>query len=218
VGGLSISVLVFAVLFAAAIVGVEARKPLLFGICKPATTLSLLLIAPIDGPMTWAISLGIVVAAVGDAVLISERPLAFMTGLVLFLVAHLCYAVAFARGAARVDWGLPALLAAFVALSSVLLVRRLWADIQASLRGPLVVYTLAITVMAGMAILTLSGPWPARVSGVAAVGAVLFFLSDSNLAWTRWGKPYAHGQTVTLVTYWLGQLGIALAARWAAEI
>ena len=41
----------------------------------------------------------------------------------------------------------------------------------------------------------------------------LFYASDSSLALNRFRRPIPHAPFLTLGLYWLGQIGIALAAR-----
>ncbi len=215
-GGLWGTLPIFAVLVAAALVGVEAKKPALFAVSKPTATLSLLLVVgATPGAFAWQVSVGLVLAAVGDAVLISDKPAAFVTGLVLFLLAHISYAIGFATGMAQSGRLLSIVAAALVALASSVLVRRLWLGLGPSLRGPMIAYAAAITAMVGAAFLSIGGSWTPRVTGAVAAGAFLFYVSDANLAWNRFARAYPHGQTVTLSLYWAGQLGVALAARWA---
>ncbi len=218
-GGLWVPLLVYAALVVAALVGVEARKVVLFAISKPAATLSLLLIvgAP-HGRFGTAVVVGILLAAVGDAILVSDKPAAFMGGLVLFLLAHVSYAVGFLDGLSPdACCSLPISGLLVVVVASAMLVRRLWSGVSAGLRIPLVLYAAAISVMVGTAFLTIGGAWPARVTTAAALGALVFYVSDVNLAWNQFARPYPHGRTVTLVTYWTGQLGVALAARWYGQ-
>ena len=47
---------------------------------------------------------------------------------------------------------------------------------------------------------------------LAAVGAVLFYVSDASLALNRFRQPIPHGALLAMGVYWLGQLGIAIAA------
>jgi hypothetical protein len=47
----------------------------------------------------------------------------------------------------------------------------------------------------------------------AAVGALLFYISDSSLALDRFYKKIPHVAYLALGVYWLGQIGIAIAAR-----
>ena len=52
-----------------------------------------------------------------------------------------------------------------------------------------------------------------RVSLTAAVGAACFYVGDASLAIDRFDRPFKLAPLLTLGVYWLGQLGIALAAR-----
>jgi hypothetical protein len=45
---------------------------------------------------------------------------------------------------------------------------------------------------------------------------VLFYISDATLAWNKFRRPVPHASIVTMGVYWLGQIGIALAARIAS--
>jgi hypothetical protein len=58
---------------------------------------------------------------------------------------------------------------------------------------------------------TLGGPLP--LAAAAALGAPIFYVSDSSLALDKFRRPIPHAALLTLGVYWLGQLGIAIAAR-----
>jgi uncharacterized membrane protein YhhN len=64
---------------------------------------------------------------------------------------------------------------------------------------------LAIALMVGSAFA--SGEW------LAVVGALLFFASDSLIAWNRFVVPLPWAPTAIIVTYHLGQWGLATALR-----
>ena len=53
----------------------------------------------------------------------------------------------------------------------------------------------------------------AEVSAFAALGATLFYIGDAGLALETFHRPIKNAPLLTLGAYWLGQLGIALAAR-----
>jgi uncharacterized membrane protein YhhN len=89
-------------------------------------------------------------------------------------------------------------------------VRANWVG-AADVRWPAFAYAIVISVMVVAAAATLGGPL--RMAPFAAVGAALFYLSDSSLARNLFAKPIPHVALLTLGVYWLGQLGIALAAR-----
>ena len=99
-------------------------------------------------------------------------------------------------------------------MASAWLVHKLWPHIGRGLRGPVVLYALAISLMVGAAYVLLGGSWPTYVTFPITAGAVSFYLSDAILAWTRFRAPLPMQQTLNLTFYWIGQLGIALGARW----
>jgi uncharacterized membrane protein YhhN len=198
---------------ALAIVGAETGRKALVVVFKPAATLALLPVVgfPPADTFAWLIDAGIVLSLVGDVALIGDGDREFLVGTVAFLGAHVCYTAAFFS---RVAWDRFPPAALLVAIASVALVVLVWRGAGA-LRPAIVVYALAITVMVVAALATTRGELPARASASAAVGALLFYASDSSLAIGRFRRPIPHGALVTLATYWLGQIGIALAARWS---
>ncbi len=79
--------------------------------------------------------------------------------------------------------------------------------------GPVYLYILIITTMLWRAAARLDVPTLPRFSIWAGVAGALFFVvSDSILAFRLFGTPIQLGGTAVMVTYWLGQLGIALSA------
>lgn len=198
--------------------GAEGRRPRLFAVAKPAATLSLLLVVGLHpGGLAGGLVLGgIVLSAAGDAALLANKDHgAFAVGLALFLVAQLAYTAAFlAGGAVGATWT-PLVGLAIFGTASLWVNRRVIAAAPLAMRSALAGYAAGITVMASVALASLAGPWPAAASVAAAAGAVSFYLSDVNLAWRLFRGPYPCSQMVTLALYWAGQLGIALAIRWA---
>ena len=76
-----------------------------------------------------------------------------------------------------------------------------------------IAYAVVISAMVVTAWATIGGPLAMAPS--AAVGAVLFYISDSSLALNRFRKPIPHVALLAMGVYWLGQLGIAIAASAA---
>jgi uncharacterized membrane protein YhhN len=214
---LSLALPLFGALVAAALVSLEAKRPIFFCFAKPAATLSLLLVTgiPVHDRFGALVVVGLGFSALGDVALLSERVEAFLLGLLLFLVAHLGYTAAFLGGGKAGPLASPGLVGfGVVGAASIWLLARLWPGIDRPLRVPTLLYCLAITAMVGSAYLVLAGPWPERLGLAAVAGALLFYLSDAVLAWNRFRDPLPHGQSICLALYWAGQLGIALAARW----
>lgn len=158
-----------------------------------------------------AILLGMFFSCIGDIALMLPFD-AFVPGLIAFLLAHLCYIVAF-RAGFRAGKGL-ALAAPLLALFAGINLAGLWPLLPIDLRIPVVVY---VAVLALMATLALARAWsrssttepPAPGAHWAAIGAVLFVISDSVLAWDRFGGGLPAASLCILATYYAAQYCIA---------
>lgn len=208
-----VGTLLVTVFGALAIVGGERGWQVLVYVGKPAATLSLLLVVgvPPGHHFAWMITWGILFNLLGDILLISDADLPFMIAVPLVLTGHIFYTVAFLGSAGGAWWPLPWPSYA-IALLSLWLVTLLWPGLGI-MKAPVVVYAVAITAMVVAALKTVGGSLPPVAASLAAVGAFLFYASDSNLAWNRFRHHYPHATAVTLSTYWLGQLGIAWSSR-----
>jgi alkenylglycerophosphocholine/alkenylglycerophosphoethanolamine hydrolase len=195
-----------------AIIGHETKRRWLLALAKPVATASLLLVV---GPppiyiVEKLVAFGIVFSIIGDGLLVVESDRAFFAGTSAFLTAQVLYAAAF--------WSLRAPerpiapVAGVVVVVSALLVANLWRS-AGSMRPAVAIYAVAITLMVGTALGTLGGPMRPMAALCAASGAVLFYISDATLAWDKFKKPVRHASFVTMGVYWVGQIGIALAAR-----
>jgi len=184
-------------------------------LAKPLTTALLLIVAgPIGSRVSWLVHAGIVFSLAGDTILLFPTKGAFLAGLAIFLLAHLAYIVAFAGIAGSALFAPPALAAAAVALTTTaLLLRRLWPGV-AGIRVPLVAYAITLSATVATAVAAAAAGGPQALSPVAAAGAALFYLGDASLALDHFHKRIRFAPLLTLGVYWLGQLGIALSARW----
>lgn len=162
-----------------------------------------------------AILLGMAFSCIGDIFLMLPFD-AFVPGLIAFLLAHVCYIVAF-RAGFRSGQGLlfsAALLAVFAGIN----LAGLWPLLPNDLRIPVVVYVVVLALMATLALArawtnnaaTPSAPTSARW---AAIGAVLFVISDSVLAWDRFGGGLPAATLCVLSTYYAAQYCIARSVR-----
>jgi len=185
-------------------------------LAKPLTTALLLVVAgPIGSRLAWLVHAGILFSLAGDTILLFPTKGAFLTGLAIFLLAHLAYIVAFAGVAGRALLAPPALVAAALVLgSSALLLRRLWPGV-AGMRGPLIAYAIALSATVTTAVAAATAGAPQALSPAAAVGAAFFYVGDASLALDHFHKRIRYAPLLTLGVYWLGQLCIALSARWA---
>jgi uncharacterized membrane protein YhhN len=191
-----------------AILGAEKRVRGLEVVFKPLTTL--LFFAVIGWPETtfarW-VTAGIALSVIGDVALLGSSDRAFMVGLVAFLLAHVAYIIGFFGIAA---WSPHvAVVAIVMVLASLLLLRAIWKG-AAGMHPATIAYAAVITTMVVSASATVGGPL--LMAPYAAVGAVLFYISDASLALNRFRSPIPHLAFWAMGVYWLGQLGIAIAA------
>lgn len=176
---------------------------MLHWLCKPLATALILLLAwrarpALSARYRYWVSGGMVCSLLGDVLLMLPEDL-FVPGLVAFLCGHLCFLTAFlgdSRFAARPLWLLASLGYGMVNLWL------LWDSIAASLRLPVIVYVVVLASMGGQALVrarvfALRGDAQVGSAWRAAVGAMLFMLSDSLLAWNRF-----HG-TIPLASLWV---------------
>lgn len=185
-----------------------AEAPLLPRLMTKPVPVILLLLWVRTGPrdrLRDGVLAGLALALCGDLALVFPGERAFLAGLVLNLLAHVAYIVGFAAGRPplRLAWIAP------YALWVAGLVGWLWAGLG-PMRGPVIAYAAAIALMMWRAAARL-GQDPAARWG--ALGAVGFGLCDTLIALNRFGQPLEGVVLPTLACYWLGQWGIAAAAR-----
>jgi uncharacterized membrane protein YhhN len=166
---------------------------------------------------------GLAVSLVADLVMQWDKSL-FLPGLLIFLAAQISYIVAFVGVTKRGSWVrlLPFAVWGIIAL---LILNPYLGD----LRLPVAIYIVAIVSMMWRAAATVGAQGKTRDFELAALlGAISFGLSDTLLAFNRFiwhdtltmfsiteAAPFV--PTLTMTLYWLGQLGLTLAAGWEAK-
>lgn len=163
--------------------------------------------------MTFA---GLAFATLGDVLLMwGSQPFFFMLGLVAFLFTHLSYIGGFSS-IRNLDKGFlrqqPYIVLPFAAFA-VGLVWMLWPGIPAGMKLPVSIYAAVITAMA-LSVLNLRQAVTAPIFQSLFAGALLFMLSDSLIAWSKFGgnaSPFT-GLGV-MATYVAGQFLIVKGAR-----
>lgn len=187
-------------------------------IAKPGTMLFLIawlwVESGFQGSLVW-FGLGLVFSLAGDIFLMLPRE-RFVGGLVAFLIAHIAYCIGFYTGFPPINIASMGLLILII-LVVVRLYRRIAQGLVASgkdgLKLPVLVYTLVISLMLYSALITLIRPeWEAASALLVGGGALLFFLSDSFLAWNKFVAPLRHGKLIVIVTYHIGQILITIGA------
>jgi uncharacterized membrane protein YhhN len=127
----------------------------------------------------------------------------FVAGLGSFLVAHVAYVVGLRlHGGSWATLALAAVVAAWAAASVGRPVIGAVLRRQPDLVAPVTAYMVVISAMVASALAT--------GLVLAALGAVLFELSDSLIAWNRFVRPMRWAPLAIIVTYHLGQAGLVL--------
>ncbi|WP_266156303.1 lysoplasmalogenase [Dyella silvatica] len=175
---------------------------------KPLTTALIFVLAwrtvlPVSLRYRRFILAGIGFSLLGDVFLMLPQDL-FIAGLLSFLLAHGCFIAAFASDLPFTTGPWQGLLClAYGALALWIL----WPSLTTPLRGPVIVYmavllTMLVQALARAMRLRERGDPLALPARLALVGAVLFVISDSALAWDRFRAPLPWASLWVLVTYW----------------
>ena len=186
----------------------KGRKRL-FRVAKPLATVLIIAVAviaaaPVPAAYKTLILAGLGFSLLGDIALLFPEKW-FTAGLAAFLVAQVLYILAFKPGPGH--QASTGLFLPFIFYG--LLMFFILAPGLGPLKLPVFVYIAAITIMAGFAagrFVDLGGTRPL----LAFVGAVLFLVSDSVLAYDRFAKKIGPAQIIILGTYFPAQLLIAL--------
>jgi uncharacterized membrane protein YhhN len=128
---------------------------------------------------------------VGDVCLMlrNER---FVAGLAAFLLAHLAYIGGFAVHG-RWNWTAGIAAGVLFATAGAVQARRIIPAVPDDLTPPVLAYMAVISTMAVVA----AGKGPA----LAVAAAVLFYVSDSLIAWNRFVRPRPWKRLGIIVTY-----------------
>ena len=173
----------------------------------PALSLALLIKLRLGGRQSVLLAAALTLSAGGDIAL-SVRDdgtqTYFAVGLGLFLVAHLCYVVAFALHRRYQPARLPVMIG-FVVLAVAMVV--LLMPHLGAMRLPVLLYVAAIASMGLAATLNTQG------GTLLIVGAALFFFSDAAIAVNTFlfTEPHPAASYVVMPTYYAAQYCIATA-------
>jgi uncharacterized membrane protein YhhN len=187
-------------------------------VTKPATMLALLwwiwISVGLGGSMLW-FTMGAIFCLAGDIFLMIPRDM-FIFGLLAFLLGHIFYIVGLNNTAPFLNLLgviLIIVLAAYIWWLYPKLAGGLVSKGKSGLKLPVLIYSLVISLMVYSALMTWTrAGWSTISALTVSVGAILFYASDSMLAWDRFLKPLSHARLRVMVTYHLGQMGIILGA------
>lgn len=198
---------------AALLVAIRRRRPLGIWVFKPLASSAFLGVAITSGALEsrygTLILTALVLSWLGDLLLIPHgRGVAFKTGVLSFLLAHVMYLGAFIG----LGFDARALAAATmaVAVAAALVVPRLRDSIPHDLQAAVFAYIAVISAMLAAA----AGASAAAGLPALFVGALLFYVSDLCVARERFLTTTFANQLVGLPLYYAGQ--VVLAATCAA--
>jgi uncharacterized membrane protein YhhN len=182
-------------------------------LAKPGVMLALLAAIGLNngfqGPLLW-FGLGVLFSLAGDIFLMLRRE-RFLAGLVAFLLAHIFYLVGLTSSPPQISLA-GGIVAIVVGLTGWQLYRSVNAGLVRSnreqLKLPVMIYALFISLMLLAALLTLvtvNEVWLPVAALLVSAGALLFYLSDTFLAWNRFVTPLKHARLRVIILYHLGQ-------------
>jgi len=149
----------------------------------------------------------------GDIFLMLEGNL-LIPGLVSFLLAHVAYIMAL--WISLPPLGLASLLVILMVALTGLQIYRHIADAldrsdEKGMKFPVLLYIIVISVMLIFALLTLvSSGWENYRALLLSAGALLFFISDTWLAWDRFVEPLKLRDLRVMISYHLAQIFLCL--------
>jgi uncharacterized membrane protein YhhN len=138
----------------------------------------------------------------GDVFLMFSGEIFFMLGLGSFLMTHLFYIYVFSRSSARANWSARI----FIPILSFSVFLLIYIHIEKGLLIPVIVYMLAISIMAITASERKTNTDSFRF---VFVGAMLFLISDSFLAIEKFAYKIPASTLLVMSTYVLAQYFIA---------
>ena len=166
---------------------------------------------------TLFIQAGLFFSLIGDVALMFQHidEFNFLIGLGAFLIAHLCYCIAFLHNITEVGGsdGLTVSLAwsAAIVIFAVVFAWDLVPRLDEGLSLPVIAYISVITCMAVLAAFRWLRTFQQSFWLIMS-GALLFMASDSMLAFNRFIRPFAGAHAAIILTYAAAQLLITLGA------
>jgi uncharacterized membrane protein YhhN len=187
-------------------------------VLKPISTLLVIAVAAlsfltpgVQPPYTLWVLLGLFLSLGGDVALMFQSDRAFRNGLLLFLLAHIVYSIAFTvpNGFHPQDL--------ITGAGLLVLAVAIYLYLQPGLgkmKGPVLLYIVVICFMVNRAVSTFFGEaFTTTQIWLISLGAILFMASDLVLAANRFRHPFKANR-LSLFLYYGGQLFIALSPSY----
>lgn len=198
-------ILIFLLIFTS-VSAKQFGKLKLYMIAKPLTMLFIIALPLLEGreeysPYAYLIITGLIFSLLGDLFLLFPDKY-FNNGLYSFLVAHILYVFAFNQNVDEYCFGIVPVIIIFI-----LVVVKYLAPKLGAMKYPVILYILVISVM------LYSGLNFDRQLGsitYISIGAILFTISDTVLAFNKFYKKFSFAEPIILSTYFVAQLLFAI--------
>ncbi len=184
------------------------KKSNLYLLFKPLTTVLIIIFCLMQTPEVslwykYLILTGLFFSLIGDIFLMlpSDR---FISGLISFLIAHFFYISAFSGVS---GWHLNIIYFVPVFLYTGYLLKLLLPG-AGSKKIPVIIYAVVLSLFLWQSAGRLHFSYD-HSALLALAGAILFVISDSILAYTRFTKNFRFSQEIKMTAYWAAQILIA---------
>lgn len=202
----SFFIIIIFILIAISISAKQYRKARLYMFVKPLTMLFIIALPLLEvredySPYAYLIITGLIMSLLGDLFLLYPNRY-FNNGLYSFLVAHILYIIAFNIGV--LDYSI---LIAIPILVYILIVVKFLSPKLGALKYSVFGYILIISIMLFSA---LNLDKEMGQLSIIGIGAILFTISDTTLAFNKFYKKFSFAEPVILATYFIAQLMFAV--------
>ena len=197
----------FFLYFLAAIIfcyAVIIENDLLRTIAKPIPLIILLITVKPTDRFSILIFIGLIFSLLGDIFLMKVIDI-FLLGLVSFLIAHIFYIIAFTGRNKKID-----LLSSIPIYFIAIVLGYYFYPHLGDMMIPVFVYIFVIMTMVWRSYTQRKFN---KYAIFAFIGAVLFAVSDTNIALTKFIQDYEYSKIVTIIFYWSAQFLISLSVK-----
>lgn len=165
-------------------------------VTKPIPLIILLFLLKPNSKYKKLIFIGFIFSLFGDIFLMNIID-KFIFGLASFLIAHIFYIIAFSKRYKQLNIisAIP-----FYVFAGILIF--FFYPYLGNMKFPVIIYIIVIVTMLWRAFLQRNFD---NFAIFALIGAILFAISDTNIAFTKFIQDYDYSKIVTIVFYWTAQ-------------
>ncbi|MDA3860531.1 MAG: lysoplasmalogenase [Melioribacteraceae bacterium] len=184
----------------------QFAKTKLYFVAKPLTMLFIIALPLLEiredySPYAYLVITGLIFSLLGDLFLLYPDKY-FANGLYSFLVAHIFYIIAFNKNVNEYSIGI-----IFIVLIYILIVSKTLVPKLGGMKYPVLFYIFIISAMLYSAL-----NMDLQMDGISyvGIGAILFAISDTVLAFNKFYKKFSFAEPIVLSTYFVAQLMFAM--------